>query len=192
MKKALIIHGWDGKKGFYDPNQPTNSNANWFPWLSKQLMIRDIHTVAIEMPNSYYPEYEIWKKELERFELDKDTILIGHSCGASFIVRYLSENNVKVGKVFLVAPWLGLPFDDDEPFDETFFQFDIDKNLTKKTAGVLLIESTDDMPQIQESAKILKDKIVNMDVLTFSDKGHFDILTANMHEFPELLEEIIR
>jgi predicted alpha/beta hydrolase family esterase len=81
MKKALLIHGWASKKEFYDPDFPTGSNSHWFPWLSKQLIIKDIHTVAIEMPNGYYPEYDVWKRELERFEIDEDTTLIGHSCG---------------------------------------------------------------------------------------------------------------
>lgn len=83
-KQALLIHGWGNKKEYYSPSVPTASNSYWFPWLSKQLMIRDTHTVSIEMPNSYYPEYEIWKKELERFLLDENTILIGHSYGGHF------------------------------------------------------------------------------------------------------------
>lgn len=191
MKKALLIHGWGEKKEYYNPNLPTASNSHWFPWLSKQLMIRNIHTVAIEMPNSYYPEYEIWKRELERFELDKNTILIGHSTGAGFIVRYLSENNVQVGKVILAAPWLGISFNDGEPFDKTFFDFQIDKNLAQKTASISLVESTNDMPQIQESVKILKDSIDNMKIITLENKGHFTFEDLGTVEFPELLEEVL-
>ena len=196
MKKAILIHGWLNREEFYNPKYPSASNSHWFPWLSKQLMIRDIHTVAIEMPNSFYPEYEVWKKELERFDLDEDTILVGHSCGGGFIVRYLSENDIKVNKVVLVAPWMGVMNSDDEkkdiPFDWTFFDFEIDKNLIKKTAGVTLIESTNDVSTVQESTKILKESIDGMKVLTFADKGHFTLKHLGTEEFPELLQEVLQ
>lgn len=194
MKKALLIHGWGSKKGFYDPSKPTASNSHWFPWLSKQLMIRDIHTVAIEMPKSFYPEYEIWKQELERFPIDNETILVGHSCGGGFLVRYLSENNVKVGKVVLVAPWIGIGFKDNIPFDDNFFKFDINKRLIDKTAGITLIESTNDMPEVKDSIKILKNSIDNMKIITLENRGHFTNpdKTGGYMEFSELLDEIIK
>jgi len=194
MKKALLIHGWLTEKEFYGPKFPTASNAHWFPWLSKQLMIRDIHAVAIEMPKCYYPEYEVWKRELERFELDENTMLIGHSCGSGFLVRYLSGNDApRVGKVVLAAPWLGIiaPPYDSEPFDQTFFEFDIDKNLAAKTAGVSLIYSVDDVPQIQESVEILRSSIKNTKIIPLAGKGHLTFKELGGPEFPEILEEIL-
>jgi Predicted esterase of the alpha/beta hydrolase fold len=192
MKKALLIHGWGTKNEFYNQNIPTASNCHWFPWLSKQLMIRDIHTVALEMPDSYYPKYEVWKKELERFELDEETILIGHSCGGGFIVRYLSENNIKIGRVILVAPWLGISFDDSEPFDENFFKFDIDSNLAERTESIILMKSANDDLPVQSSVKILEEEIDSMKIVEFANKGHFTFRDLGSEEFPELLEEVLR
>jgi len=195
MKKAILIHGWGDKNEFYSHEIPTASNSHWFPWLSKQLMIRDIHTVAIEIPNSFYPEYDVWKRELERFEIDEDTVLIGHSCGGGFLLRWLSENNVKVGKVVLVAPWLGIMRAGAEawkdPFDETFFQFEFDMGLVSKTAGVVLFESMDDGGQIKESVEIIKREVDSLKVVTFEDKGHFTLRDMGTVEFPELLEEVV-
>jgi len=195
MKKAILIHGWGNKQEFYDPKYPTPSNSHWFPWLSKQLMIHDIHAIAIEMPNSYYPEYEIWEKELERFELDPDTILIGHSCGSGFIVRYLSENDIRVGKVFLVAPWMGIiSANSKQPetsFTETFFNVQIDRNLATKTRGVTLIESTNDARPVQESVKVLKASIDNLNIITIENAGHFTALDG-YSKFPKLLTEILK
>ncbi len=91
MKNAILVHGWAKKAEFLDTSQPTSSNAHWLPWLTKQLMVNGIHTVALEMPNSYYPEYHIWKQELERFTIGPETTLVGHSCGGGFIVRWLSR-----------------------------------------------------------------------------------------------------
>jgi predicted alpha/beta hydrolase family esterase len=194
MKKAILIHGWGSKSEFYNPKYPTASNSHWFPWLSKQLMMRGIHTIAPEMPNSYYPEYELWKTELERFPLDEDTILVGHSCGGGCIVRYLSENDAKVGKVVLVAPWIGTvdvsDNKNDEPFDETFFQFDINRKIADKTAGVTLIESANDADAVKKSIEILKDKIDGMKTITVENAGHFTA-AYGYSKFPRLLEELL-
>lgn len=193
MKKAILVHGWVNKKWYYNPDKPTSSNAHWFPWLSKQLMIRDIHTVAIEMPNSFYPEYPIWKKELERFELDEDTTIVAHSWGGGFIVRYISENNIKVGKVVLVAPWMGIDFEFNAPIDKSFFEFTLDKDLMDKTSGVTIIESTNDSNQIKKSVQMLKNNLRGAKIISLENRGHFcnPDGTGGSMVFPELLEEII-
>lgn len=49
MKNALLIHGWTRESRYYNVDTPTPSNDHWLPWLSRQLIIRDISTVAIEV-----------------------------------------------------------------------------------------------------------------------------------------------
>lgn len=191
MKNAILIHGWNTKKEFFDPEKPTASNDHWFPWLTKQLMVKDIHTVALEMPNGYYPEYATWKHELERFDITSETVLVGHSCGGGFLVRWLSETDKKVGKVVLVAPWLGYGTD-NEPFDETFFRFVIDPTLASKTDGLTLISSTNDMPGVQQSVRELRATLTSIHYLELEDKGHFTRTSLGTDAFPELLEEILR
>lgn len=195
MRHAFLIHGWVDKEEFYNQKYPTASNSHWFPWLSKQLIVRDIHAVALEMPKGYYPEYEIWKKELERYEINQDTILVGHSCGGGFIVRYLSENNIKVNQVVLVAPWMGI-FDgnekkEEDSFDKSFFEFTIDKNLANKANKITLFESENDVTGVKKSCEIIKNTIDGIEVRTFKDKGHFTLKSLGTEEFPELLEEIV-
>ena len=189
MKNAILIHGWASKGEFYDPEYPTASNSHWFPWLTKQLMTRDIHTVALEMPNGYYPEYEVWKRELERFDISEETTLVGHSCGAGFIVRWLSEYPGRVAKVVLVAPWLGDEAGDD--FDASFFEFEIDQNLGQKAQRIILINSTDDFDSVQKGTELLREKITDHKYIELENKGHFTLKSLGTQEFPELLEELI-
>ena len=189
MKRAILIHGTCSEKEFYNTEFPTLSNSHWLPWLSKQLMVRDIHTVAVEMPNAFCPVYDVWKKELERFPLDEETILVGHSCGGGFIARYLSENNIKVGKVVLVAPWLGRP---GKEMDRTFFDFNFDKQMSSKTAGISIFYSTDDNNDILEAVEKIKSSVDNIKITKFDSKGHFTFNDMKTVEFPELLEEILR
>ena len=101
MKNAIIIHGKPGKEEYYSDKYPSASNFQWLPWLQKQLLIQDIFAVTPEMPRAYEPVYEAWKKEFERHEVTSETVLVGHSCGGGFLIRWLSEHpDVKTGKVF--------------------------------------------------------------------------------------------
>lgn len=191
MKNAILIHGWNTKAENYDPTRPTASNDHWFPWLTKQLVLKDINTVSIEMPDGYYPRYAIWKHELERYDINGKTILVGHSCGGGFLVRWLSETKKKVGKVVLVAPWLGLDTG-KEPFDEEFFKFKIDPNIAQKTKGLSIFISDDDEESVLDSVKILRDKLTGTEFKDFEGKGHFTIGSLGGPEFPELFNEVIK
>lgn len=192
MKSAILIHGWNTKEEHYDPKKPTASNDHWFPWLTKQLMMQDIHTVAIEMPNGYYPEYDVWKRELERFEVHEGTILVGHSCGGAFLIRWLSENpDRKVGKVVLVAPWLGLGFD-HAPFDKAFFDFELVRTIAEQTKGLHVFSSANDFPDVVQSVDIIRKKIDDIIYHDFADKAHFTKTDLGTEEFPELLEELLQ
>ncbi len=191
MKDAILIHGWSDKKEFYSPQYPTLSNSHWLPWLSKQLMVKDIHTVALEMPRPFTPMYSEWKKELERYDITSETVLVGHSCGAGFLVRWLGEQagDFRVGGVMLVAPWMG--FDPDPDFDKAFFDFEVNPKIIKMSDKFKILHSLDDAPEIQKSVDLLKQKLPDIGYREFSEKGHFTFNDLGSEEFPELLEEIL-
>lgn len=189
-KNAILVPGWVQRDIFFDPKYPTPSNMHWFPWLSKQLMIRDIQTVALEMPQSYAPNYNVWKKELERFDITDQTILVGHSCGGGFLVRWLSENqDIKVNQVVLVAPWLG--FNSDQEFDKNFFDFKIDPDIANHANKFVLFNSSNDMPEVHKSVDVIRDNLKNIKYIELLDKGHFTFKDLGSEEFPELLGEIL-
>ena len=188
MKTAIIIHGMPSKEGYYDTERPAQSNSHWLPWIQHELILKDILAQTPEMPVPYNPEYNAWKEMFERFPLNEDTILIGHSCGGGFIVRYLSENNVRVGKVVLVAPWIDL----EKRLETGMFDFIIDPEVVSKTKGITIFESTDDMPEVQDSIEKIKAEIKDIKVVEFKDYGHFVSRYVNTKEFPELLEECFK
>ena len=74
-----------------------------------------------EMPNKDMARYSTWKLWFEKyfqFLDDEELILIGHSLGAMFLVKYFAENQFpkKVAQLHLVAPVLdseGLPEGDN-------------------------------------------------------------------------------
>ncbi len=192
MKRAILVPGRPDKEQFYDPAWPTNNNNYWFPWVLKQLQINDVWAVAIDPPTPWQPRYDVWKREFERFDITPETILIGHSCGGGFLVRWLSENqDIKVGRVILVAPWLN---PENNPVSDTadFFDFKIDVDLLSRTNGATVFNSDNDYATIQESVRRIVDSLPGIRLVTFHNKGHFRSSDLGTVAFPELLEEALR
>lgn len=187
MKTAIILHGMPSKNEYYNPERPSQSNSHWIPWIQHQLLLNNILAQTPELPHPYQPNYEDWKQVFEQFNIDKETTLVGHSCGAGFLIRYLSENNIKVGKVALVAPWID-PNKDEAP---EFFDFLLDKNLIDKVTELCIFYSTDDHEEILETVKILKDNLPNIEIKEFTNKGHFCFDDLKTDQFPGLLEYLI-
>ena len=188
MKNAIIVHGMPSKDEYYSPEYPSASNFQWLPWLQKQLLIKDIYAVTPEMPHAYAPDYAVWKKEFERFDITPETILVGHSCGGGFLARWLSENkDVRVGRVVLVAPWL----DPDGELDTGFFDFEIDPNLVSHAGGVTIFNSDNDDEDVQQSVKKLREVIKDLKYVEFRGAGHFIGEPYISKGFPELLEQLL-
>jgi predicted alpha/beta hydrolase family esterase len=190
VKTAIILHGKPdpGKQEYYNPDVPSASNSHWLPWLQKQLLISDIAAQTPEIPNSWEPDYPTWQKEFERYDITPETTLVGHSCGAGFIVRWLSEHaDARVGRVVLVAPWL----DPDRTGTTDFFEFEIAPDLAKRANGLVIFNSDDDSRSIHTSVRIIREAIPDIGYRGFHGYGHFLYESMQTLEFPELLEEIL-
>lgn len=187
MKSAIILHGTCDEIEYRDDKYPSLSNSHWLPWLQKKLLIHDIDAHTPEVFEAFAPTYKKWLKELSRYEIGKETILVGHSCGAGFLVRWLSENDARVGKVILVAPWL----DPDKSKSGDMFDFRMDPSMAKKTSSLVIFHSDNDMESVQKSVKIIKKQVANIKYKEFRNYGHFCFEDMGTDEFPELLDECL-
>jgi len=186
MRNVIMVHGMPDKDEYYDPTAPTMSNAHFIPWLQKQLQVKNIKVDVPEMPHAYMPDYTVWSKEFWRFDVSTATVLVGHSCGAGFLLRWLSEHrDVKVLKTILVAPWLNV----DKEHETEMFDFEIDTSLNSR-AGIIVFESTNDDYYIQKSVTKIKSTFRDIKTKIFENHGHFCERDIGK-EFPELLDEII-
>ncbi len=187
MNNAIIVHGTCSRKEYYSDEFPSASNSHWLPWLQKQLIMNDINAVTPEMPYAFKPDYEVWKAEVERYEIGPETMLVGHSCGGGFWIRYLSEHpDLRVGKVVLVAPWL----DPNNTKKTEFFDFEYDPDLIKRTAGLTIFNSTNDHEGIQWSVQWLCQILDGWEFRSFENYGHFCLSDMGTPEFPEILQEL--
>jgi predicted alpha/beta hydrolase family esterase len=190
MINAILVPGRPDKDEHYDSKRPSNSEDHWFSWLKRQLILEDIHAVSVEPPFPFRPRYDEWKKEFERFDITPETVLVGHSCGGGFLVRYLSENKeLRVGKVMLVAPWIN---PDHYEISDTadFFDFVIDPDFPSRTGKTTVFISKDDEPSVVKTVAILKQVVHGLNVLEFENKGHFTRNSLGTVELPELLAEL--
>ncbi len=184
MKNAIIIHGMPSREDYFSASTDSESNCHWLPWLQKELINRGILTQTPEMPEPYEPVYEKWCSVFEKFQIDEETIIIGHSCGAGFLIRWLSENKVNVGKVVLVAPWT----DPDKELDTGMFDFVIDPDLVSRTQGTNVMYSLDDEESVIKTVNELKVAFPTVIFKEYLDKGHFTLEDIGTKEFLEILE----
>ena len=146
----------------------------------------DYEVFLPKMPNSQNAIYKEWCVWFEKFLplLDDRVIFVGHSLGAVFLAKYLSENTVtkKVKATLLVAP----PFGTDE--GRVLPQFSIVTSLEKLGAQggkVIIFHSKDDPVVDFSELKEYQDRLLSLESKVFEDRGHF-----NMEKFPEIIEDI--
>ena len=191
MKNAVILHGKPDKQEYYDPAMPNMSNSHWIPWLQAQLIKKDVAAATPEVPFAYDPQWDIWCKEVERFEITPDTILVGHSCGGGFWLRWLSEHkDVYVGNVVLVAPSLGYSWGDG---GENFFDnFNLDSELASRANRFTIFYSDNDHDGIKKTVEEIREKVHGVEFREFHNYGHFCFEDLGTAEFPELLDELLK
>ena len=150
-----------------------------------QRLGEDYDVLLPRMPNSAnsrYNEWEIWFERMFAF-LNNEVVLISHSLGAIFLLKYLSENTFpkQIKKLFLVSSPYGenmadlAEFKPPESFDR----------LGEQIKNVFIFHSKDDMVVPFSEFTEIKKRLPRASAFVFEDRGHF-----NQEEFPELVELI--
>ena len=124
---CIILHGCpsDAEKAM-NPETRTY-DKHWIPWLKQNLTIAGVKTETPLMPDPWETNYQKFKTEFEKYEVNENTILVGHSCGSAFLVRWLGETKRKIFKLILVAPWK--ISDKDDKFRKEFYTYPIDDSI---------------------------------------------------------------
>src|SRR3989344_5103558 len=110
-------------------------------------------------------------------------MLVGHSCGACFLLRWLTENTIHIDKLVLVAPWL----DPNRRRTSDFYDFEIDPAIADRAGKIHLFESSDeDVEGVLESVATIEKIFPSIIVHRFDNMGHFTIGDMKTEKFPEL------
>lgn len=188
MSTIYIIHGCpsDAEKAM-DPKTRTY-DKHWIPWVKNELSAKGKKVEAPLMPNPWQPDYNAFKKEFEKYPVAQDDILVGHSCGCAFLVRWLGESKQKISKLILVAPWK-VP-EKDDAFRKAFYEYPVDESIQSRVNKVVIFTSDDEEDDGKKSAEIFH-KVLGGNLIELARRGHYTLRDMGTEEFPELLAEII-
>jgi predicted alpha/beta hydrolase family esterase len=188
MRNAIVLHGFPSREEYYDADHPSASNSHWLPWLQNQLLVHNVRTHTPEVFRAFELDWDSWVLEVEQYPITSETTLVGHSTGAGFWVRYLSEHPaLRVDKLVLVAPWLNV----DREADTAFFDFDVDNTLIDRTSEMVIFASDDDGEEIQSSVAFLREAFPQASFVPFHGRGHFIQSSMPSNQFPELLAALL-
>ena len=195
MTQVIVIHGGTtfAKYDDYLNYLKTKTiNLDRFKYMSKwketlqEKLGSEFEVLLPSMPNSTnasYNEWKVWFDNLSKL-LEDGCILVGHSMGAIFLAKYLSENafTCRIKATILIAA----PFNDERTEDLTDFKLKEVSELFKSQSGKNIFFFGFDDPVI-DSSEIQKYK----DNLPSSE---YNILPAPDHflrsDFPELVATI--
>ena len=171
-----------------DPKTRTY-DKHWLPWLKRELLERGVPTETLLMPNPWNPEYERFKKEVEKCDVNEDTVLIGHSCSCAFLVRWLGETQRSIHKLILVAPWK-TP-DNAGRYQKTFYDFVIDPTIASRTRRIVMFTADDEEEDGKKGLQMYHDALGG-EVIELTGHGHYTLGDMGTEMFPELLAEVLK
>lgn len=149
----------------------------------------DYQVLLPSMPNSSnarYNEWKLWFEHVSSF-FEDNCILIGHSLGGVFLVKYLSENSlpVKIKATILVAA----PYDDESVEDLTDFKIvKLSERLTEQAGRLLFFNGLDDPVVPSSEMKKYQKELPSAEFILLPAADHF--VRADFPELVSLLKSL--
>ena len=183
---CIIVHGCPSDSS----EEKTKEYAkHWMPWIKKELTSRGIETEIPLMPEPWHPNYEAFKKEVEKCKVTDNTILIGHSCGCAFLVRWLGETKRRIKKLILVAPWK-ITNISDGGYRKKFYIYPIDQGIKQRVENIVMFTADNEEENGKKSLELFH-KDLGGKIIELKGRGHYCLEDMGTEEFPELLKEVI-
>lgn len=190
-KQIIVIHGGDSYNTYeeylsnlkkWEIDFESLKNKGWKNLLGDKLG-KNFEVILPKFPNSANAKYIEWKIYFEKLIpfFNNKVILLGHSLGAIFLIKYLSENIIpkNIIGLFLVST----PY---SPKNNTDFSFKINpKNIQSQCKNIFLYHSTDDTVVDFKDFEKYKKELTNAIFREFKNRGHFYQKT-----FPEIIKDI--
>lgn len=179
MKNVLILHGTLG-----------SPDGNWLKWLKAELEAKGMQVWLPALPHAEQPSLNEWVEYVHAncpFELNQDTLIVGHSSGAILSLILAQQNQQPIGAIVAVSV-----FHDNslqwEP-NNKLFDVDFDWSKVRQNTSQLLFVHSDDDPYVPlDQAKYVADNC-QAELVVLPGQGHFNLeKSADYKQFPKLLE----
>lgn len=195
MQQIMVIHGgttfekYDDYLRFLETKPLRVDSLLYRPGWKELLQSNLGNSYQVLLPtmpnktNARYNEWKTWFTHVSEL-LGDDCILIGHSLGAIFLAKYLSEHEVsfKIKATILIAA----PFNDAATEDLTDFKIDSLTPLLEKQAGKLIFFNGPDDPSVDiAEVEHYKQYVPGAEFYTLPAPDHF-VRT----DFPELIARV--
>ena len=181
----FLVHGTMGKPF-----------ENWFPWLESKLSEKKICCVIPSFPTPEHQNYSDWERLMDYYcelgVVNEETVLVGHSCGAIFLVHYILKHKLVVKGLICVSGYNNFisGFDMMDKLNESFYVNVGSIDVTSFVKKVICFYGDND-PNIPQ--EVLHEFAVNVsgEVHCVPNAGHFNA-SAGYHTCPVVLNAIVR
>jgi len=179
MKILFFIHGgdpWKDEESFMQNLKDLNIQnpfyikiEKWKDCFFNDLKHKNWSIIYPDMPCADNAKYEYWKIIFEKYLTfsNKNTVFVGHSLGASFLIQYFQNNmNYSFRQLHLVAPAYNLNlggFKHNKDFS----------NLEKQFDDIFIYHSKDDVVVPFEDSERLHKLINKSKFIKYTDRNHF-------------------
>jgi predicted alpha/beta hydrolase family esterase len=188
VKNALILHG-----------AGNNSQGNWFPWLRNELEKQGYQVWVPDLPGTDKPDVNLWLETIysnKNWIFSEDTVVVGHSAGATLIFRILEKlpPKIVIGKSILVAGPVKLGTKPE------YFQYKISvvkepfnwKKIKQSCRKFYFFYSDNDPYECGIDNWDIIHKSIDGVLVFRPGEGHFNLEKGPQYkQFPELLKKII-
>lgn len=181
MIRVVIIHGTEG-----------SPDSNWFPWLANELRMWGIEVLTPQMPTPAGQSLQSWMDAFKEQvgTVGPATILIGHSLGATFILRILELIDKPVFASIFVAGFtgtLGIPKYDQ--LNRSFIDKPFNWEQISRSMGRPFCFLGEDDPYVPLSLGRKLANQLKVDPIVLKAAGHINA-ESGFSSFPLLLSEL--
>ncbi len=166
---------------------------NWFPWLQQKIIAssRMCYVPAFPTPENQHLEgwFEAFQQN-DAYAITSQTILIGHSLGAVFLLRLLERYHIEVKTSILVGAFLGkIGIEKFDSINESFFQQSFDwARIKSRSKQIICYDGNDDPYVSPVMFDFIADQLGAVKVI-ISQGGHLN-LPAGYETFPQLWRQL--
>ena len=164
MKNVILIHSYNG-----------DTVESFAPSIERYCKQNKINYFAPKFPIRKEAYYEKWETILNQYNINKDTIIIAHSLGTQFTLKYLALNDLEINTYISVAGFID--YEGRKDLEEILYRFKPSDNDFEKCKLLIknrysIYSDNDELNQISKLEKYA-DKL-NAKKILLKGKGHFN------------------
>jgi predicted alpha/beta hydrolase family esterase len=179
---VMIMHG-----AFGHPHE------NWFPWLKEEVNLLGKPCYVPCFPTPEGQHLDRWITLFNQFyrnHIHEKTILIGHSLGAVFLLRWLEKHEAYPAAVILVGTFLGnTGIEKFDLINKDFFDHPFLWEKIKCKTPTFICYHGDNDPYVKRPCFDYVSRQLNAKKIIISQGGHLNA-AAGFFNFPQLRQQL--